>query len=67
MNGVEHGTAIWYYRDGSKRIETPFVNGKEHGTEIGYREDGSKHKETVHENDKQISVKEWDKDGNLLE
>ena len=56
---VLHGTVIGYYKDGSKKEETPWVQGKVNGTQIGYREDGSKAMETIYENGKKISRKEF--------
>ena len=47
VNGKQHGTKIWYNKDGSKESEISYVNGKiHHGTEMVDYPDGSKRSET---------------------
>jgi len=41
VNGQEHGTEMWWYKGGQKKIETPWVQGQEHGTEAWWNQDGS--------------------------
>ena len=45
VNGIKHGTMIWYSRDGSKSFEMPYVDGKIHGTEFRYHKNGNKKEE----------------------
>ena len=56
-NGKKHGMKIDYFKDGSKRIETPYVDGEKHGTVIWYYQDGSTYSENPHVNGKKHGMK----------
>jgi antitoxin component YwqK of YwqJK toxin-antitoxin module len=46
VEGIRHGMRIWYYPNGSKMKETPYVKGSGiHGTAIWYLNDGTKREE----------------------
>ncbi len=42
VNGKEHGVAMWWREDGSKRREITWRDGKKHGRDTGWYEDGRK-------------------------
>ena len=54
-----HGT-----RMGRKRTEGTFKDGKKHGLVTMWHENGQKEREYTFNDDKEISKKEWDRDGN---
>ena len=55
VDGLAHGTEIWYRKDGSKEKEIPYVYDRRHGKEIWYIKNGSKDREIVYEKGVKIS------------
>ena len=62
-----HGTAIWYYQSGKKKIARTFINGKLEGAMVMWYEDGSK-KSAVNyiANQKNGEAKGWYSDGSQM-
>ncbi|MBT3469992.1 MAG: hypothetical protein HN467_11775 [Opitutae bacterium] len=62
VDGKMHGTALWYFKDGSTKTSAEWVHGT--GTEIWYHEDGSKWVETPYVDGKQHGTAiQYNKDG----
>ena len=59
------GVAVEKYPNGQKRYEITFKDGKWHGLRTRWWNNGQKMGEITYKDGKPISVKEWDKDGNL--
>ena len=61
-----HGLGTAWNSNGQKRSETAFKDGKWHGLRTRWWNNGQKMGEITYKDGKPISVKEWDKDGNLI-
>ena len=76
VNGEKHGLHTSWYENGQKQIELPYDNGIINGLSTTWYENGQKRSEIPIKDGKQeghfkekqmISIKEWNKDGSVIE
>lgn len=63
-----NGTSVWFYNNGSKELEIPYLNDQPHGTLIRWYHSGSKElQENWKEGKKHGPTSRWDLQGRLTE
>ena len=63
-DGELNGPAVEWHENGQKAWEGAYKDGKADGLQTEWYENGQKSLEVTHKDDEQISLKEWDRDGN---
>mgnify|MGYP006218386183 FL=1 len=63
-DGKQHGLWTNWHENGQKYMEGTHKDGKANGMVTWWYENGQKSLEATYKDDEQISLKEWDRDGN---
>jgi antitoxin component YwqK of YwqJK toxin-antitoxin module len=63
-DGKQHGLWTRWHENGQKYMEGTHKDGKANGMVTWWYENGQKSLEATYKDDEQISLKEWDRDGN---
>ena len=66
-DGKEDGLYTWWYRNGQKKFERTFKDGKEDGLWTRWYKTGQKKSELTYKDGVEISEKEWNEDGSVIE
>ena len=63
---VQHGMAIWYYKNGAVQRTGVYKEGKPTGLHKSYYENGTPRNETIYQKDKTLLSQYWNKEGKAM-
>tara|TARA_B100000953_G_C17889332_1_gene380726 strand:- start:86 stop:622 length:537 start_codon:yes stop_codon:yes gene_type:complete len=66
-DGLQDGLETWWYENGQKRSEGTYKDGKLDGLFTLWYENGQKETEVTYEDGEEISEKNWNEDGIVIE